>query len=159
MVYSYLTQGSQLTVLPLFHCSLRQILLPFLPVAVGQPDPSWPCTTVTKAIMGHPAGRGLTSIYGQINEQICTSGKRCFVPAGQSSVILKTLGQIEIYFWDIFHRYFSRLYRDMFWSVFMDSCQPAVYPTLWFISLFSIYCLTSLIFGFGWGLSAYALHG
>ena len=67
-------------------------------MAVGQPDPSWPRTTVTKATMGHPAGRSLTSIYGQINKQMCTKGKRCFVPAGQSSVILKTSGQIEIYF-------------------------------------------------------------
>lgn len=103
--------------------------------------------------------QGAVSIYGQISEQICTKGKWCFIPAGQSSVILKTSGQIEIYFWDIFHRYFFHLYRDMFWSVFMDSCQPAVYPMLWFISLFSIHCLTSLIFGFGWGLSSYALHG
>lgn len=99
------------------------------------------------------------SVCGQINQQICTKGKWCFVPAGQSSVILKTSSQLRIYFWDIFHRYFSHLYRDMSWSVFMDSCQPTVYPTPWFISLFSIHCLTSLIFGFGWGLSAYALHG
>lgn len=158
-MYSYLTQGSQLPVLPLFRCSQGQILLPFLPMVVAQPDPSWPCSTVTTVTMGHTAGYSLTSVCGQINQQICTKGKWCFVPAGQSSVILKTSGQLGIYFWDIFHRYFSHLYRDMSWSVFMDSCQPTVYPTPWFISLFSIHCLTSLIFGFDWGLSAYALRG
>lgn len=106
MVYSYSTQGSRHLVLAPFRYSQYQILLPLLPMAVGQ-----------------------------------------------SAVIVKISGQSQIYFWDTFHRYFSHLRRDTSWSVFMDLCQPAVYPTLWFISLFSIHCLTFLMFGFSWGLS------
>lgn len=81
------------------------------------------------------------------------------ISAGQSSVVDKISGQTQIFFGDIFHRYFSCLCRDISWSVFMDLCQTAVYPSLWFIYLFSIHYLTFLIFGFGWDFSAYVLHG
>ena len=55
-MYSYLTQGSNSQSCPWSHCSQGQILWPFLPMVAGQPDPSWPCSTVTMSTMGHTSG-------------------------------------------------------------------------------------------------------
>lgn len=50
--------------------------------------------------------QGAVSIYGQISEQICTKGKWCFVPAGQSSIIIKDFRSN----WDLFLRYFPQIF-------------------------------------------------
>lgn len=124
-------------------CSLlqRQILSPFLPMAVGQPDPNnharqWPRHSSSSA--------GAVSIYGQISEQICTKeGNDVFCPR-KDKVQSYSRFQVKLRSISEIFQIFSIFTRHVFGLCSLILTNHDL-PNAVIQTTVSIHCLTSLL--------------
>ena len=88
-------------------------------------------------------------IREQTGEQTRTGGKH-LVLGSQDKVQLSSVLWVKFKsLSEIFPKPFLPSSQRLFWFVFMDLCQIAVYPTLCFVYLFPMRRLTFPIFGLG----------